>query len=67
MRISLQGNLTSLSNGASLLTPNLPRGAFNEFRDGIVNRCPGAATQSVPDKSNPFAAPEAQCNTKDSP
>jgi phospholipid/cholesterol/gamma-HCH transport system substrate-binding protein len=67
VRISLQGNLTSFSNGASLLTPNLPRGTFNEFRDGITNRCPGAATQSVRDRSNPFAAPEAQCNPKDSP
>jgi phospholipid/cholesterol/gamma-HCH transport system substrate-binding protein len=67
VRISLQGNLTSFSNGASLLTPNLPRSTFNEFRDGIVNRCPGSATQAVPDKSNPFAAPEAQCNPKDSP
>jgi ABC-type transporter Mla subunit MlaD len=67
VRIALVGNLTSLSNGASLLTPSLPRGTFNDFRDGITNRCPGAATQPVPDKSNPFAAPEAQCNPKDTP
>jgi hypothetical protein len=67
VRISLQGNLTSFSNAASLLTKSFPRSTFNEFRDGIVNRCPGAATQPVPDRSNPFAAPEAQCNPKDSP
>jgi phospholipid/cholesterol/gamma-HCH transport system substrate-binding protein len=67
VRISLQGNLTSFSNAASLLTKSLPRDTFNEFRDGIVNRCPGAATQTVPDRSNPFTAPEAQCNPKDSP
>jgi phospholipid/cholesterol/gamma-HCH transport system substrate-binding protein len=67
VRIALVGNLTSFSNGGSLLTGNVPRGTFNEFRDGIVNRCPGAATQPVPDKSNPFAAPEAQCSTKDTP
>lgn len=67
VRISLQGNLTSFSNAASLLTANVPRGTFNQFRDGIVNRCPGAATQPLPDRSNPFAAPEARCDPKDTP
>jgi phospholipid/cholesterol/gamma-HCH transport system substrate-binding protein len=66
VRIALAGNITSLSNAGSLL-PTPPPGAFNEFRDGIVNRCPGAASQPAPDKSNPFEAPEAQCNPKDSP
>jgi phospholipid/cholesterol/gamma-HCH transport system substrate-binding protein len=66
VRISLQGNITSLDNAASLL-PSPPRGTLNDFRDGIVNRCPGAATRPAPDRSNPFAAPEAQCNPKDSP
>jgi hypothetical protein len=66
VRISLQGNVTSLSNAGSLL-PTPPRGMFNDFRDGIVNRCPGAASQPAPDESNPFAPPEAQCNPKDSP
>jgi hypothetical protein len=66
VRISLQGNITSFSNAGSLL-PSPPRGQFNDFRDGIVNRCPGAASQPAPDNSNPFAPPEAQCNPKDSP
>jgi len=66
VRIALAGNITSASNGGSLL-PTPPPGPFNEFRQGIVNRCPGAASQAAPDKSNPFDAPEAQCNTKDSP
>jgi phospholipid/cholesterol/gamma-HCH transport system substrate-binding protein len=66
VRIALVGNITSLSNAGSLL-PSPPRGTLNDFRDGIVNRCPGAASQPAPDKSNPFAPPEAQCNPKDSP
>jgi phospholipid/cholesterol/gamma-HCH transport system substrate-binding protein len=66
VRIALAGNVTSASNAGSLL-PTPPPGAFNEFRQGIVNRCPGAASQPAPDKSNPFDAPEAQCNPKDSP
>jgi hypothetical protein len=66
VRIALAGNITSASNAGSLL-PTPPPGAFNEFRQGIVNRCPGAASQPAPDRSNPFDAPEAQCNAKDSP
>jgi hypothetical protein len=69
VRIALEGNVTSFSNAGSLLgrVGPIPRGAFNDFRDGIVNRCPGAASQPAPDKSNPFAPPEAACNPKDSP
>ena len=66
VRIALAGNITSASNAGSLL-PTPPPGAFNEFRQGIINRCPGAASQPAPDKSNPFDAPEAQCDPKDSP
>jgi len=67
VRIALVGNLTSLSNAGSLL-PEPPRGdPLNNFRDGIVNRCPGAASQPAPDRSNPFGPPEAQCNEKDNP
>ena len=40
---------------------------LQEFRQGFVNRCPGAASQPATVKSNPFDAPEAQCNSKDSP
>jgi hypothetical protein len=62
----LAGNITSASNAGSLL-PSPPSGPFNEFHQGIANRCPGAASQPAPDESNPFDAPEAQCNPKDSP
>jgi phospholipid/cholesterol/gamma-HCH transport system substrate-binding protein len=66
VRIALAGNITSVSNAGSLL-PTPPPGPFNQFRDDLLNRCPGAASQPAPDKSNPFAPPEAQCNPKDSP
>jgi phospholipid/cholesterol/gamma-HCH transport system substrate-binding protein len=66
VRIALAGNITSFSNAGSLL-PTPPRSTGNDFRSGIVNRCPGAASQPAPDRSNPFAPPEAQCNPKDSP
>jgi phospholipid/cholesterol/gamma-HCH transport system substrate-binding protein len=66
VRIALTGNITSISNAGSLL-PTPPPGPFNQFRQGIINRCPGAASQPAPDKSNPFDAPEAQCDPKDSP
>jgi phospholipid/cholesterol/gamma-HCH transport system substrate-binding protein len=38
---------------------------FNSFRTHITHRCPGAATQTAPDKSSPYAPDEAQCDTKD--
>jgi phospholipid/cholesterol/gamma-HCH transport system substrate-binding protein len=66
VRIALAGNITSVSNAGSLL-PTPPPGPFNQFRDDLLNRCPGAASQPAPDKSNPFAPPEAQCDPKDSP
>jgi phospholipid/cholesterol/gamma-HCH transport system substrate-binding protein len=66
VRIALAGNITSLSNAGSLL-PTPPPGPFNQFRDDLTNRCPGAASQPAPDKSNPFAPPEARCDPKDSP
>jgi phospholipid/cholesterol/gamma-HCH transport system substrate-binding protein len=66
VRIALAGNITSLSNAGSLL-PTPPPGPFNQFRDDLINRCPGAASQPAPDRSNPFAPPEAQCDPKDSP
>jgi phospholipid/cholesterol/gamma-HCH transport system substrate-binding protein len=66
VRIALAGNITSASNAGSLL-PAPPPGPFNEFRQGIANRCPGAASQPAPDRSNPFDPPEARCNPKDSP
>jgi phospholipid/cholesterol/gamma-HCH transport system substrate-binding protein len=66
VRISLQGNITSLSNGGTLL-PTPPPGAFNEFRHDVDNRCPGAAAEPAPDNSNPFSPPEAQCDPKDTP
>jgi hypothetical protein len=66
VRIALAGNITSFSNAGSLL-PTPPRGTGNDFRHGIVNRCPGAASQPAPDRSNPFAPPEAQCDPKENP
>jgi hypothetical protein len=66
VRIALAGNVTSASNAGSLL-PTPPPGAFNEFRQGIANRCPGAASQPAPDKSNPFDAPRGAVQPEGQP
>jgi phospholipid/cholesterol/gamma-HCH transport system substrate-binding protein len=66
-RISFQGSPYSLNNVGSLvpLPPSTP--GLTGYRKGVVGRCPGAATQTAPDKSNPYAPSGEQCKTGDSP
>lgn len=53
-RISFQGSPYTLNNEGTLVPiPSQPPGLFG-FRRGVVKRCPGAATQTLPDGSNPF-------------
>lgn len=66
VRISLQGNQFSLSNGLSLLQLPEQDNPLFSFRKGITNRCPGAATLPHPDGSNPWTT-EAPCKAEDSP
>jgi phospholipid/cholesterol/gamma-HCH transport system substrate-binding protein len=66
-RISFQGGPFSLNNAGSLVPVPPSEGTLSGYRRGIVARCPGAATQPAPDRSNPFLAPEAPCNPAETP
>src|SRR4051794_20316143 len=56
-RISFQSSAYSLENILSLVPiPSPPSGIAN-YQRGITARCPGAATQPAPDRSNPRAVP----------
>lgn len=53
-RISFQGSPYTLNNEGTLVPiPSSPPGLAG-YRRGVVKRCPGAATQALPDGSNPF-------------
>ncbi|HKP90392.1 MAG TPA: MlaD family protein [Thermoleophilaceae bacterium] len=68
-RISGQGTGYSLNNQGSLI-PQLPSvGGLTGYRTGLEARCPGAATQPAPDKSNPWHPPRDgfPCDSKDNP
>jgi hypothetical protein len=53
-RISFQGSPYTLNNEGTLNDlPGAPPGTFG-FRRSVFERCPGAATQPLPDGSNPF-------------
>ena len=66
-RISFQGNAYSL-NGVPSLIP-VPQNApgITGYRKGLTHRCPGAAAQSAPDRSNPWLHGGAVCSAADSP
>jgi phospholipid/cholesterol/gamma-HCH transport system substrate-binding protein len=67
-RISFQSNAYSLEGIASLIPvpqQNVP--GLTGYRRGLTRRCPGAATQSAPDRSNPWLIGAATCSAGDSP
>jgi phospholipid/cholesterol/gamma-HCH transport system substrate-binding protein len=66
-RISFQSNAYSLTGLGSLIP--IPQNApgLTGYRKGVVRRCPGAATQSAPDGSNPWLIGEPTCSAGDSP
>jgi len=66
-RISFQGGPYSLAQNASLIPIPPASATLQGYRRGIFARCPGAATQPAPDRSNPFLTPEAPCRPEDSP
>ena len=64
LRISFQGSLFTLSDtGALVPLPELS--TLTGLRRGVRRRCPGAATQQLPDKSNPYFEVEGVCNPED--
>ena len=61
LRISFQGSLFTLSDtGALVPLPELS--SQTGLRRGILRRCPGAAFQQLPDKSNPYFEVEDVCD-----
>jgi phospholipid/cholesterol/gamma-HCH transport system substrate-binding protein len=67
-RISFQGGPYSLNNAASVASaPSSSKDGLTGYRKGITARCPGAATQSAPDKSNPYKTSDLRCKPEDSP
>jgi phospholipid/cholesterol/gamma-HCH transport system substrate-binding protein len=66
-RISFQGSGFSLNNAGVLVpTPGVP--GLTGYRKDVKARCPGAATQPAPDKSNPWhPGPKFPCNPADDP
>jgi phospholipid/cholesterol/gamma-HCH transport system substrate-binding protein len=64
-RISFQSNAYSLQGIGSLLPIPQAQPGLTGYRKGVTRRCPGAATQSAPDGSNPWVIPT--CSAGDSP
>ena len=62
-RISFQSSVYSLENIGSLATPPTATPGLTGYQRGVVARCPGAAAQPAPDRSNPRTAPG--CDPKD--
>jgi phospholipid/cholesterol/gamma-HCH transport system substrate-binding protein len=66
-RISFQSSLYSGTGLASFLpVPGRVDGLLG-FRRGVNRRCPGAATQPLPDASNPYVPDEKSCSREDTP
>ncbi len=78
VRVSLADqNLFNYNSGSGELEPITPKQQFEAFGSsaGIHRRCPGGATQSAPDNSNPFVDPPwagagvtpSECKPSDEP
>jgi phospholipid/cholesterol/gamma-HCH transport system substrate-binding protein len=67
-RVSFQGSVFSTPNLLSLVPRPPSEQGLTGYRTGIFKRCPGAATQQGPDKSNPWLPlPGFPCSLEDSP
>jgi phospholipid/cholesterol/gamma-HCH transport system substrate-binding protein len=64
IRISFQGSLASLTDSGSLI-PLLPINGLTGFQSKVLRRCPGAATQRLPDGSNPYFEVQGTCSPGD--
>jgi phospholipid/cholesterol/gamma-HCH transport system substrate-binding protein len=66
-RISFQSSAYSLQGLGSLLPVPTSTPGLTGYRKNVTRRCPGAATQSHPDGSNPWLIGEPTCSPGDSP
>jgi phospholipid/cholesterol/gamma-HCH transport system substrate-binding protein len=65
-RIAFEGGPYSLANGGSVVPLPPSHDGLSGYRKGLTSRCPGAATQPAPDKSNPFKTADTGCRPEDS-
>jgi phospholipid/cholesterol/gamma-HCH transport system substrate-binding protein len=68
-RISFQSSLYSINSLGSLVPRPPSQQGLTGYRKGVTHRCPGAATQPAPDRSNPFLDGRADfpCSAEDTP
>jgi phospholipid/cholesterol/gamma-HCH transport system substrate-binding protein len=67
-RIAFEGSPFALNNSGSLVpVPDQGDGGLTGFRRSVVARCPGAATQPAPDRSNPFVPEGTHCDERETP
>ena len=66
-RISFHSSAYSGQGLLSLLPSPDSTDGMAGFRRGVTRRCPGAATQSHPDGSNPFVEDPRSCSTEHNP
>jgi phospholipid/cholesterol/gamma-HCH transport system substrate-binding protein len=66
-RIAFEGSPYSLANGGALVPAPGATPGLTGYRKGITQRCPGAAAQTAPDKSNPYVTPDVNCKREDDP
>ena len=68
-RISAQGSGYTLNNQGTLV-PQLPTvGGLTNYRTGLADRCPGAASRPAQDRSNPWHPPleDFPCDPEEDP
>jgi phospholipid/cholesterol/gamma-HCH transport system substrate-binding protein len=66
-RIAFEGSPYSLDNAGALVPAPPSTPGLTGYRKGVTARCPGAATQTVADKSNPYVTPDLHCKRGDDP
>src|SRR4051794_27120841 len=66
-RIAFEGSPYSLNNAGALVPAPPTTPGLTGYRKGVTQRCPGAAAQTAPDKSNPYVTPELKCKREDTP
>jgi phospholipid/cholesterol/gamma-HCH transport system substrate-binding protein len=66
-RIAFEGSPYSLDNAGALVPAPPSTPGLTGYRKGVTARCPGAATQTVADKSNPYVTPDLHCKREDDP
>lgn len=65
VRFSMQASMFTVEGG--VLVPLAELDGLSGLRHDLDRRCPGAATQALPDGSNPFFEVDGACDPEDSP